>query len=439
MEIPTGAEEIITQLEPSQIWWTLFWVLALTILSAFFAGSETALTGASRSKMHALAKGGDWRAKIVVKIRHDSENLIATILLVNTLLNILASSLTTSLFLNLFGHHGILYATVIMTGLILIFAEVLPKTIAINNADWASLNVAAPMRFLMLIFAPITAMVRWVVKQSLTLMRIKASTGIGYALGDEELRGAIDLHGHAGEEARDRSVMLRSILDLADIDVSEIMTHRKNTVMVNADQKSSEIVDEVMNSNFSRVAIWKDSPDNIVGILHAKQLLRALRSHSSNLDEIDILSTATSPWFIPETTTLLDQLQAFRERREHFAVVVDEYGTFMGVVTLEDILEEIVGEVFDEYDVNVPGVRPQGDGSYIVNGSVTIRDLNREFDWHLPDEEAVTVAGLVLHEARQIPDVGQVFNFHNLRFEILRRQRNQIISVRITPPKKIAA
>lgn len=218
MEIPTGAEEIITQLEPSQIWWTLFWVLALTILSAFFAGSETALTGASRSKMHALAKGGDWRAKIVVKIRHDSENLIATILLVNTLLNILASSLTTSLFLNLFGHHGILYATVIMTGLILIFAEVLPKTIAINNADWASLNVAAPMRFLMLIFAPITAMVRWVVKQSLTLMRIKASTGIGYALGDEELRGAIDLHGHAGEEARDRSVMLRSILDLADID-----------------------------------------------------------------------------------------------------------------------------------------------------------------------------------------------------------------------------
>ncbi len=436
---PLIADQAVPQLDSADMWLTGFWVLLLTLFSAFFAGSETALTGASRSRMHTLAKSGDWRAKMVIKVRHDSENLIATILLVNTLLNILASSLTTSLFLNLFGHHGILYATVLMTALILIFAEVLPKTIAINNADKASLILAPPIRFCMIIFAPITKMVRTVVNRSLRIMRIKSDTGIGHALGDEELRGAIDLHGHAGGEARGRSVMLRSILDLAEIDVSEVMTHRKNAVMIDIDRKSTDIIDEVLNNNFSRVAVWKDSPDNIVGILHAKQLLRALRSHAENLDEVDIASTVSPPWFIPETTTLLDQLQSFRERREHFAVVVDEYGSFMGIVTLEDILEEIVGEVFDEYDVNVPGVRAQSDGSYIVNGSVTIRDLNREFDWHLPDEEAVTVAGLVLHETQQIPDVGQVFTFHNLRFEILRRQRNQITSVRITPPAKIQA
>ena len=438
MELPVEMN-IPTNLEPIQIWMTAFWVIVLTVFSAFFAGSETALTGASRSRMHALAKNNDWRAKLVIKIRHDSENLIATILLVNTLLNILASSLTTSLFLTLFGHSGILYATIVMTALILIFAEVLPKTIAINNADKISLLVSPALRFFMFIFSPITLVVRWVVKKSLLLFRVRADAGIGHGLGDEELRGAIDLHAHTGDDAHDRSMMLRSILDLAEIDVSEVMTHRKSVVMIDIDQKSTQIVDEVLNSNFTRVALWKDSPDNIVGVLHAKQLLRALRSHADDLDQIDIGSAASPPWFIPETTTLLDQLQAFRERREHFAIVVDEYGSLMGVVTLEDILEEIVGEVFDEYDINVPGVRPQSDGSFIVNGSVTLRDLNREFDWHLPDEEAVTMAGLILHEARQIPDVGQVFHFHGLRFEILRRQRNQITSMRITPSKKTTA
>ena len=145
------------------------------------------------------------------------------------------------------------------------------------------------------------------------------------------------------------------------------------------------------------------------------------------------------PWFIPESTSLLDQLQAFRKRHEHFALVVDEYGSLMGIVTLEDILEEIVGDIADEHDVVVAGVRPQGDGSYVVEGSVTIRDLNRQFEWDLPDEEAATAAGLILHESRRIPEVGQAFMFHGFRFEILRRLRHQITSVRITPPPKAAS
>ncbi len=369
-------------------------------------------------------------------MRSNSDKLISTILFGNTTVNILAGSLTTGLFLAIFDKGGVLYATILVSTLILIFSEIMPKVIAINNPDKAALLLAPPIRLCIAIFSPLTGLLQKITNVLLKMIGLKTPTSIGVQLSDEELRGAIDLHGHSGEEERGKSHMLRSILDLADIEVSEVMTHRKNVVMIDVGLNNNDIIDIALNSAYTRIALWKDSPDNIVGILHAKQLLRALRAHSDNIDTIDILSTASPPWFIPETTSLLDQLHAFRERREHFAIVVDEYGSLMGVVTLEDILEEIVGEVFDEYDVSVPGVRPQADGSYIVNGSVTIRDLNREFDWRLPDEESVTIAGLVLHEARQIPDAGQVFNFYGLRFEILRRQRNQITSLRITPPKQ---
>ncbi len=433
-DIPVEALE--PSLTSAEIWLNALLLLFLILASAFFSASETALTAASRSRMHSLAKADNWRAKLVNKMRSNSDKLISTILFGNTTVNILAGSLTTGLFLAIFDKGGVLYATILVSTLILIFSEIMPKVIAINNPDKAALLLAPPIRLCIAIFSPLTGLLQKITNVLLKMIGLKTPTSIGVQLSDEELRGAIDLHGHSGEEERGKSHMLRSILDLADIEVSEVMTHRKNVVMIDAGLNNNEIIDTALNSAYTRIALWKDSPDNIVGILHAKQLLRALRAHSDNIDTIDILSTASPPWFIPETTSLLDQLHAFRERREHFAIVVDEYGSLMGVVTLEDILEEIVGEVFDEYDVSVPGVRPQADGSYVVNGSVTIRDLNREFDWHLPDEESVTIAGLVLHEARQIPDAGQVFNFFGLRFEILRRQRNQITSLRITPPKQ---
>ena len=254
----------------------------------------------------------------------------------------------------------------------------------------------------------------------------------------DELRGAIEQH--RGEETtedaevRTERAMLRSILELGEVPVSDVMTHRRNLVTIDGGQPPALIVDEVLASPYTRLPLWKDDPDNIVGVLHAKALLRAVRAHGGQLDPVDVVALAAQPWFIPDTTTLLDQLQAFRERREHFALVVDEYGSLMGVVTLEDILEEIVGDISDELDANVAGVRPQPNGSYAIDGWVTIRDLNREFEWRLPDDKASTIAGLVLHEARRIPDVGQVFTFYGFRFEILRRQRHQITAVRVTPP-----
>jgi Mg2+/Co2+ transporter CorB len=215
------------------------------------------------------------------------------------------------------------------------------------------------------------------------------------------------------------------------------MTHRSNVIMIDADEPATAIVDQVLASQYSRIPLWRGEPDNVIGVLHAKGLLAELRKHAGEMTKIEIAAVVAKPWFIPETTTLLDQLRAFRQRREHFAIVVDEYGSLKGIVTLEDILEEIVGEIDDESDQRVAGVRVQADGTLNIDGTVTIRDLNREFDWHLPDEEAATLAGLILHEARQIPVVGQEFAFHGFRFRILRRQRNQITSVRVVPPKAL--
>jgi len=249
-----------------------------------------------------------------------------------------------------------------------------------------------------------------------------------------ELRGAIEVHA-TQDEVREERRMLRSILELGDVEVGEVMTHRKNMVTLDADLPPEDIVDQILGSPYTRIPLWRNDHDNIIGVVHAKDVLRAIRALGGEVNKLDVSELASKPWFIPDSTTLLEQLEAFKARREHFALVVDEYGALMGVVTLEDILEEIVGDIVDEHDISVAGVRPQTDGSFVVDGTVTIRDLNRQFEWRLPDDQATTIAGLLLHESRQIPTAGQVFRFHGFRFEVVRRHRNQITSIRLTPPQ----
>ena len=404
----------------------------LLVLSAFFSGSETALTAASRPRMHHLEKSGSQRARMVNRLREQQERLIGTVLLGNNLVNILASALATSLLIGWFGDAGVAYATVAMTLLVLIFAEVMPKTYAIANADRMALAVAPWLRPLVAALSPVSRAIQQVVRLILRLFRTEITGRTSEAAREEELRGAIALLSDTDADARREREMLHSILDLADVDVDEIMVHRKSVDMIDAELPPAQILERVVGSPYTRLPLYRDEPDNIIGVLHAKALLRAMQTHGGNVDAVDMESLAALPWFIPESTSLLRQLQAFRRRREHFAIVVDEYGALMGVVTLEDILEEIVGEIADEHDVPVAGVRAQRDGSIVVDGTVTIRDLNRQFEWTLPDEEAATIAGLVLHEARVIPEAGQVFEFHGFRFEILRRLRNQVTSLRLT-------
>jgi Mg2+/Co2+ transporter CorB len=415
---------------------TLSAIFILLLLSAFFSGSETALTAASRPLMHQLENNGNRRAGTINRLNEHRERLIGAILLGNNLVNILASALATSIMITLFGEPGVAYATLTMTLLVLVFAEILPKTYAIKNANRMSLTIVPTVNALVFVLAPVTRTINFLVRGVLKLFGV-AYADDSFVSSSEELRGAIELHADEDRAVEHERAMLRSVLDLAEVQVSEIMVHRKDVAMINADQPATKVVEDVLASPFTRIPLWRGQPDNIVGVLHAKALLRAVRglehyTMDEDLQNLDVVSLAAKPWFIPEQTTLLDQLQEFRKRREHFALMVDEYGSFMGIVTLEDILEEIVGDISDEHDIAVSGVVQEPDGSFTIKGGVTIRDLNREFGWRLPDEEAATLAGLVLHESRRIPETGQVFVFHGLRFQILRRVRQQITSVRVT-------
>jgi len=415
--------------------WLLFLIVVVfcLLVSAFFSASETALTGASRSSMLRLSKQGVKEADIVSSLLDMRGRMIGALLLGNNITNIGASALATGIFTAWFGEVGVLYATGVMTVLVVIFAEVLPKTIAFNAPDRFALAVARPMKVTVYILGPLLKVVETVVRLLMRLFSVGGGENQAILSPTERLRGAVDLlHKEGKVEKHDRD-MLGGLLDLRELQVSDVMVHRTEMVMINADLPSEELVREVLATEYTRIPLWREKPENIIGVLHAKDLLRAIRVFDGDTSRIDVSTIALPPWFVPEMRPVSEQLKAFRRRKTHFALVVDEYGEVEGMVTLEDILEEIVGDISDEHDVVVAGVRAQPDGSVVVDGSVPIRDLNRAMDWRLPDEEATTVAGLVIHEARSIPDRGQSFTFHGFRFRVLRRERNRIAALRISP------
>ncbi|MCF8467576.1 MAG: HlyC/CorC family transporter [Sneathiella sp.] len=410
-------------------------IFFLLLLSAFFSGSETALTGASRARLHQMEQSGNKRAGLVNRLRDKHTKLISAILLGNNVVNILASALATSVFISFFGDIGVAYATLVMTILVLVFAEVLPKTFALRRTIPVALFVAPFLQPAIFILSPVVASVNVIVDLTLRLFGVTGHHGDIDSMTDaaqDELRGAIELHSEDAGVIMHEKYMLDTILDMDEVDLSEIMVHRKNVEMVDCSKPVQEIIDQVLGSPYTRLPLWKDNSENIIGVIHAKDLLRAIIPLHGDYDKLDVEAIALEPWFVPETTTLRSQLNAFLERKSHFALVVDEYGALMGLVTLEDILEEIVGEIADEHDLAVSDVRMMKDGSIITKGDVTIRDLNRQLNWALPDDEAATIAGLVIYEAQIIPDVGQAFIFHGYKFEILKKEHNQITEIRVT-------
>jgi Mg2+/Co2+ transporter CorB len=408
-------------------------IVVSLVAAAFFAGAETALTAASRARMQALETGGDKRAALANRLIARRGRLISAMLLGGQLVTIAASAYTTSLLVAAVGERGAVYATVIMTALIVVFGEVLPKSIAIAYPDRVSLLIAPLVAFFVTVFGPIVSAVELLVRGILRLLGVslgERETGVS---GAEELRGAVDILHREGGVARDDRDMFGGLLELAEIPVGDAMVHRTNMRTIDAELPPEELIREVLASPYTRMPIWRGDPDNIIGVLHAKDLFRAFAAAGGDASRIKAADIALEAWFIPEATTLRDQLQAFLRRKTHSALVVDEYGVVLGLITLEDIIEEIVGDIKDEHDVIVQGVRQQLDGSLIVDGSVPIRDLNRAMDWHLPDDEAATIAGLMIHEARAIPEPRQTYVFHGVRFEVLRRQRNRISLLRLTP------
>jgi Mg2+/Co2+ transporter CorB len=420
--------------------WIVLLAVGVCLLAAFFfSGSETALTASSRATMLRLAKDGDVKAGIVNRLLEEREELIGALLIGNNVATIAASTLATGLLLKWFGSGGVLAATIIMTVLIVVFCEVLPKTAAIDAPDRFALAVVRPIRWVVRLLTPVLTAIYWLVCRILAAFGFRIGETKPMLSPHEELRGTVDLfHREGGVEKLDRD-MLGGLLDLRDLTVADVMIHRTEVIMVDAGQPPEQAVAAVLAAPVTRVPLWRDTPENIIGILHAKDLLHALRGADGDPSKVDLAKIARPPWFVPEIRPLSEQLKAFRRRKTPFALAVDEYGEMMGIVTLEDILEEIVGDITDEHDVAVPGVRPQPDGSVNVDGAVPIRDLNRVMDWNLPDEEATTIAGLVIHEARLIPDPGQSFTFHGFRFRVLRRERNRLTALRITPVTKAIA
>ena len=414
-------------------WLSLAAILVCLCFSFFYSASETSLTAVSRARLLRLEKSGNKRARLVSNLLEVRERMIGAILTGNNVVNITATALTTGLLLSWFGDVGALYATAIMTVVVVVFTEVLPKTLAINAPERTALLVVRPIFWTVRLLGPLLIGVEGLVRFILRMLGVKMGTDQAFLSAHEELRGQVDLlHKEGGVEKQDRD-MLGGLLDLRDLVVSDVMIHRTKMITACADDPPEDVVKEVLDSPVTRVPLWSERPENIIGILHAKDLLRALQGAGGDPTAIDVKTIARTPWFVPDIRPLSEQLKAFRRRKTPFALVVDEYGEVMGLVTLEDILEEIVGDITDEHDIVVPGVRPLPDGSVNVDGGVPIRDLNRAMEWSLPDDEATTIAGLVIHEARSIPEPGQSFTFHGFRFNVLRRERNRITGLRITP------
>jgi Mg2+/Co2+ transporter CorB len=421
-------------------YFTLAAIVVCLLISAFFSASETALTASSRAAMMRLEREGSHRAGMVSRLLATRERLLGAILLGNNVTNIAASTLATGLLLSLFGKAGVLYATLAMTVVIFVLCEVLPKTAAFNMPDRMALAVARPIDRMVTWFLPILKAVEWLVRLILR--------GVGMPVGHlqsilsprEELRGAVDLLLRAGVVEKFDRDMMGGVLDLRELTVSDVMVHRTKMVMLDADAPAKDLVDAALAAPVTRLPLWRGTPDNIIGVLHAKDLLRALHAAGGDPTKIDIATLTTPPWFVPDTTPLYEQLKAFRARKTAPALVVDEYGELEGLVTLEDIVEEIVGDISSAQDVAVAGVRPLPDGSVNVDGAVPVRDLNRAMDWNIPDDEATTIAGVVIHEARSIPEPGQSFTFHGFRFHVLRKTRNRITALRVTPlARKVTA
>jgi Mg2+/Co2+ transporter CorB len=414
-------------------WLTVAAIAICLLVSAFFSGSETALTASSRAAMLRLEKQGNRDASIVNRLMATRERLLGVILFANNLTNIAASTLATGVLLEIFGKTGVIYATLAMTLLIFVFAEVLPKTAAFNAPDRMALAVAKPVGTTVRLLSPILRVVEWLVRLILRAFGVPVGKIQSILSPREELRGTVDLMHRAGVVEKADRDMMGGLLDLRELTISDVMIHRTKMVMLDADEPPRELIDTVLAAGVTRLPLWRGSPDNVIGVLNAKEVWRALHAAQGDAAKLDIIALAKPPWFVPDTTPLAEQLKAFRHRKTPFALVVDEYGELEGLVTLEDIVEEIVGDITDEHDIAVPGVRPLPDGSVNVDGAVPVRDLNRAMDWNIPDDEATTIAGVVIHEARSIPEPGQSFTFHGFRFHVLRKTRNRITALRVAP------
>ena len=403
-------------------------LILLVILSGFLSGSETAITATSKARIIYKIKKGSKRAEYVLKILNSKDNVISSLLLSNNLVNILASSLATAFFYDIFGIKGIFYSTLIMTVVLVIFAEVLPKTYAINRPTRTALIISPIIFYLNKSLFVFVFIINQIVR--LIFRKKDSDKSIIDQQTEEELKGVIDLYKTSNPDYEQEKEMLQSILQLNDITVEEIFTHRKNIFSIDSSLEIKKIIDKINSSRFTRIPFWKNNPENIIGLLNVRSLNIDLDNQEKS--KKIIFDKIKKPWFIPETTNLLEQLVEFRKRKEHLAFVVDEFGELLGLITLEDIIEEIVGEIVDEIDIPENDFKLNNYGKVVVGGEKNVRDLYKSFDLDPPEIESSTIAGYILEISKKIPLYGERVNDNFFNYKILSHSRKQISRIEIS-------
>jgi Mg2+/Co2+ transporter CorB len=408
-------------------------IAILIAISALFAATETAITATSPGKIQRLKSEGNTRAGIVLSILKAKENVISTMLIGNSLINTICTTIATGMFIELLGDNvGTIVSSVVMAFLIIVFAEVVPKAIAVIKAEPIIMLTAPTIVLFLKILQPVNSILAIAVKVFCRVFGIELKHSVS---GAEEVRGVIEHHHQEGNVYKTYRDMLGGVLDLNDIHVSEIMVHRRDVESINVDLPTDEIVKKMLSSSYSRIPFWEENKDNIIGVLHIKDLTRVLYANSHNIEKVNIRELLVQPWFISEDILVGKQLNAFRTRNSHFACVIDEFGAWQGILTLEDILEEIVGQIKDEYDYQVEPIIHKSATEVVINGSTTIRDINRELGWGLPDDAANTIAGLIMHEIKRIPNQGEKIEIFNLKISIIKKIGNKIETVKVNMVK----
>ncbi|MBP7189792.1 MAG: HlyC/CorC family transporter [Rickettsiaceae bacterium] len=409
-------------------------VIVLLGISAYFSAIETAITGASPGRIQKLKSEGNLRAIAVLKIFKIKDQAISTLLIANSFINTVSTTIATTILISIFGEEkGTIIASTVMALMIIVFAEVIPKAIALVKADRIALNTVGIINGCLMALRPVNYALNIIIKIFFAVFRIKSEAELS---GADEVRGVIEHHMAEGKVVKSDRDMLGGVLDMGDLSVSEIMVHRSSMFTIDSSLAIDKIAAKALTCPHTRIPVWKDSKDNIVGVLHLKNMLLSLYKANFDYNKITLSDFVSEPWFIPENAPVIQQLQEFRKRRSHFALVVDEYGDLQGLVTLEDILEEIVGQIDDEYDHGPSNIIKKGENKFLIEGSTSIRDVNRELNWNLPDDNASTLGGLIMHELHKLPKQGEVFELFDLKITIYSRLATRIKTLMVEPIEK---
>lgn len=408
-------------------------IIGLLAFGALMAAGETSITASAPGKLHKLKSDGNKRATTVLKIIKIKDRVISTLLIGNSLANTLCTTIATSLFIDILGDDiGTVVASIVMSFVIIVFSEVVPKAIAVAKPQKIALFTAPAIVLLLQLFKPLNILLAYVVKIFCFVFRINLKQEVSV---EDEVRGVIEHHMHEGNVVKDDRDMLGGILDIRNMVTGDIMIHRSKVFAINIDTPNEKLLKTALASNHTRIPIWEKAPDNIIGILHIKDLVRKIHGAKINIKEINVRSLLKAPIFVPDNALLTQQLQLFKEGQNHLACVVDEYGDLQGIITMEDVIEEVFGQIYDEHDYTHNKITKNSENEYIIDGSLSIRDVNRELGWNLPEAEATTIAGFVINEMKKIPNQGEFITIDNLKIVVKKKTQNRIktLSVFVYP------